>query len=82
MKKALALILAVLVVVTCFVSCGGTQQDDTLTTSPGAENIKVPEESLDGVERGSFSKFTAVDLAGNKVDESIFKGKKVTMINI
>ena len=82
MKKTLALIFAILMIVTCFAACGGTQQDDTSTTTPVAENIKVPEESLDGVEHGSFSKFTAVDLEGNKVTEDIFKGKKVTMINI
>ena len=73
MKKALALIFAVLVIATCFTACGGTTSDD---------GIKIPEESLIGVKYGSFEKFTAVDLHGNIVDESIFKGKKLTMINI
>ena len=72
MKKILSLIFAALLIVSCFTACGGN-------TDSG---IKIPEEDLSEVQYGSFSKFTAVDLAGNKVDESIFKGKKVTMINI
>ena len=82
MKKTLALILAMLMIAVCFTACGDTQSDDGSTTSPGVESIKIPEEDLSEVKYGSFGKFTAVDLAGNKVDESIFKGKKVTMINI
>ena len=82
MKKTLAIIFAILVIVTCFAACSGTQGDDTSTTSGGIETIKIPQESLDGVEYGSFAKFTAVDLAGKKVTDDIFKGKKLTMINI
>ena len=87
MKKTLALIFAALMIVSCFTACGGTESgDDTsyasTTLSNGINGIKVPEENLDGVEYGSFSKFTAVDLAGKKVTEDIFKGKKLTMINI
>ncbi len=82
MKKTLAIIFAILVLATCFAACGGTQNDDTSTTTPGIEGIKIPEENLDGVEYGSFAKFTAVDLAGKKATQDIFKGKKLTMINI
>lgn len=83
MKKALALIFAILMIVTCFAACGGTEQnDDTSSTSPGVEGIKIPKENLDGVEYGSFKKFTTIDLAGKKVTHDIFKGKKLTMINI
>ena len=74
MKKTLALIFAILVIVTCFAACDNTQNDSNA--------IRIPEESLDGVEYHSFSKFTAIDLNGKKVTENIFKGKKVTMINI
>ena len=81
MKKTLALIFAVLMIVSCFAACTNNS-DDTTSTSPSIEGIRVPEENLAGVEYGSFSKFTAVDLAGNKVTEDIFKGKKLTMINI
>ena len=73
MKKALALIFALLVIAVCFTACGNNTSDD---------GIKIPQESLFGVKYGSFEKFTAVDLQGNIVDESIFKGKKLTMINI
>ena len=73
MKKSLALIFAVLLILSCFTACGGNNTDG---------GIRIPEENLEGVKYGSFSKFTAVDLDGNTVDESIFKGKKLTMINL
>ena len=72
MKKALALIFAILIIVTCFAACGNTNNG----------SIKVPAEDLEGVTYGSFNKFTTVDLSGKKVTEDIFKGKKLTMINI
>ena len=72
MKKALALIFAILMIVTCFAACGNTNEG----------GIKVPSETLEGVTYGSFEKFTSVDLSGKKVTEDIFKGKKLTMINI
>ena len=73
MKKSLSLIFAVLLILSCFTACGGNNADG---------GIRIPEENPEGVRYGSFSKFTAVDLDGKKVDESIFKGKKLTMINI
>ena len=83
MKKTLALIFAILMIASCLTACGGTGDNgDTSTSSPGSDAILVPQEDLEGVEYGSFKKFTAVDLAGNKVTEDIFKGKKLTMINI
>ena len=78
MKKFLALIFAILMIVSCFAACGNNENvddtsttsssaenlDDTSTTSSGVGNILIPEEDLKGVEYGSFKKFTAVDLAG------------------
>ena len=73
MKKTLSLIFTLLMIITCFTACVGNNADS---------GIRIPEEDLEGVQYGSFEKFTAVDLKGKKVDESIFKGKKLTMINI
>lgn len=73
MKKTLALIFAILMIVSCFAACSGDNGDGGLL---------IPEEDLTGVKYGSFEKFTAIDLSGKKVTEDIFKGKKLTMINI
>ncbi len=85
MKKFLAIILTICLVCSCFAACGnnnGKQQDISGTSSSGTDSLKVPQEDLQGVKHHSFSKFTAIDLAGNKFDQNIFKGKKLTMINI
>ena len=73
MKKTLSLIFSVLLILLCFTACGDNNADG---------GIRIPEENLTRVSYGSFSKFTAIDLNGNKVTEDIFKGKKLTMINI
>ena len=74
MKKSLALIFAILMIFSCFTACGNTGSDDGV--------LKVPQEDLSEVEYGSFENFTTIDLDGKKVTEDIFKGKKLTMINI
>ena len=74
MKKTLALIFAILMIVSCFAACGGNENGDDIFT--------IPKEDLTDVEYGSFKKFTTLDLDGKKVTEDIFKGKKLTMINI
>lgn len=67
MKKFLAVLLALLSVMFIFASCGGGE------ASP---EEKEPEDN------SFFSGVTSTDLNGNEIDASIFKGKKVTMVNI
>lgn len=69
MKKFIAIVLAVCAVLLVFASCGGTKPDDS---------------SDAGFKRGAevFKDVTCTDLEGNEVDSSIFKGKKLTMVNI
>lgn len=66
MKKISALILAVIMIVSCFTACGGNQQ----ASENGEETYT------------DFERFTTVDLDGKAVDASVFQGKKLTMINI
>ena len=66
MKKFLAVLLAVLSVMVIFASCGDGN-------SPANEEVK---------DNSFFAGITSTDLEGNEVDDSVFKGKKLTMVNI
>ena len=66
MKKFLAVLLAVLSVMVIFASCGDGN-------SPANEEVK---------DNSFFAGVTSADLEGNEVDDSVFKGKKLTMVNI
>lgn len=83
MKKVLAILLAAFVLVSCFAACGNnTPGNSPSSTVTEDGRMRVPEEDIEGTEHGSFAKFKAVDFEGKVYDESIFKGKKLTMINI
>lgn len=72
MKKFLAVLLSALLVVFAFASCGGTNEGSVNNpTNSGATEVKE-----------LFKGITSTDLEGNEVDDSVFKGKKVTMVNI
>lgn len=66
MKKFLAVLLAVLSVMVIFASCGDGN-------SPANEEVK---------DNSFFAGVTSTDLNGNEIDSSMFKGKKLTMVNI
>ncbi len=70
MKRFIALILSVVVLGTVFYGCAKneaeTLSDETTSTQS------------DGV----LSSFTTTDIEGNNVDETVFEGKKLTMVNI
>lgn len=85
MKKLLGIILTLCLIITCFAACSLGKDDDTndiTTTKSDSVSLSVPKESLKGVKEGSFESFTAIDLTGKKYNSDIFKGKKLTMINI
>ncbi len=87
MKKLLAIVLSLCFIITCFAACSGDGDDSsdggvTTTTKAEANALRMPEENIDGLETGSFESFNAVDMTGKKYNSDIFKGKKLTMINI
>lgn len=87
MKKLLAIILSLCLIITCFAACSGDSDDSsdvgvTTTTKAESNALRMPEENIDGLEAGSFESFNAVDMTGKKYNSDIFKGKKLTMINI
>lgn len=71
MKKFILLTSIVLIFTFLFAGCGGPD-----VKNPANENI---ENSVNG---GILSNFTSTDVDGNTVDQSIFKGKKLTMVNV
>ncbi len=72
MKKILALILSVIMFTLFFTSCGKSEAENE-PTSVGGE---ITQNS------GVLSDFTTTDIDGNTVNQSVFKGKKLTMVNI
>lgn len=83
MKKLLAILLTVMVVLSCFAACGNNTPEEL--TFPDDGKLRVPDaayEYVNDTDYNVYRNFVAVDLEGNKYDESIFKGKKLTMINI
>ena len=72
MKKILALILSVIMFALIFTSCGKSEAENELTSVGG----EITQNS------GILSDFTTTDIDGNTVNQSVFKGKKLTMVNI
>lgn len=70
MKKFLAVLLAAIM---CFalVACGGNEEPGN---NPTGSDVVETKELFKGV--------TSTDLDGKEIDDSVFKGKKLTMVNI
>ena len=74
MKKVIAIALSLLCVMLVFASCGnGGGNDVTESQSSGSTFPRGDE---------IFKDTESYDLDGNKVDDKIFKGKKLTMVNV
>ena len=56
--------------------------DETEVTTEKTTVAEKPEETTIVVANGILSSFESKDINGKKVDSSVFKGKKLTMINI
>lgn len=78
MKKIIAIVLTLCCVILCFTGCMG-KQDSSYVDENG---IKVIEEDVTGLEYNSFTQFRALDVNGKEYNQDVFKGKKLTMINI
>ena len=72
MKKILCIVLSVMMLF-MLTACSGNNDEITAPDETAAQT---------GEESGLLSSFTAETLDGEKADESIFEGKKVTMVNI
>ncbi len=72
MKKLFSLFLSAIMLTLFFTSCDKNE----IEIEPETTGSEVS--TADGI----LSDFESTDINGNVVDESIFKGKKITMINI
>lgn len=87
MKKSLILLLALLMLSGCGNSAGTTPNTDSSApsssqTDDAQSNDSAASESSDGSAETFQLTFTAKDLDGNEVDQSVFANAKLTMMNI
>ncbi len=77
MKRFLAILLSAIFICSCFAACGKDKATDGNISGGDAvsENEDVKAEP-------AFSAFESIDFNNNKVDESIFTGNKLTVVNI
>ena len=76
-KKKVLVLLATLVISTALAACGNS--DGGYTTG---DNSKDGRSQVSQGELQSIPDFSAEDIEGNKVDNSIFKENKVTLVNV
>ena len=76
-KKKILVLLATLVISTALAACGNS--DSGYTTG---DNSKDGRSQVSQGELQSIPDFSAEDIEGNKVDNSIFKENKVTLVNV
>ena len=76
-KKKVLVLLATLVISTALAACGNS--DSGYTTG---DNSKDGRSQVSQGELQSIPDFSAEDIEGNKVDNSIFKENKVTLVNV
>lgn len=87
MKKSLILLLALLMLSGCGNSAGTTPNTDSSApsssqTDDAQSNDSAASESSDDSAETFQLTFTAKDLDGNEVDQSVFANAKLTMMNI
>ncbi len=79
MKKIFALLLALAVILTCFTACGGDKATDG-NAEPSAQSTEQTTKTPDYTP--PFPAFTSETIDGKKVTEDVFKGNKLTMVNV
>lgn len=83
MKKRILALLIAAVMLLSLTACGEgkkTQTDAEVTSSESVE--KEAETTEKSASVPALGNFTSIDMDGNEVTSDIFKGKKVTMVNI
>lgn len=79
-KKIIALVLTLTVLVAAFAACGKEKAPDTSESTN--ENVISTLESTDKATSAFFAAFESETIDGKKVTDEIFKGNKVTMVNV
>lgn len=91
MRSKLSILCAGLLAASLLAACAGGQESSSSSSLP-AQNFTSSESSLPEESASSpastegpqtaLTSFTALDLEGNPVDQEIFKGHKLTLVNV
>lgn len=78
MKKLFAVLLVLAVVFTCFAACGGNKATD----GNAQDSVSDEQTTSAPVYNPPFPDFTSKTIDGKDVDQNVFKGNKLTVVNI
>ncbi len=76
MKKRIVSLLLAGLMLAVLSACGGGEAPPESPSSPASQEEEAPEAAP------ILGEFTATDLAGNEVTQSVFEGHPVTMVNV
>lgn len=82
MKQKTSIVFILLAVLLLTAACSQAEKTPATTKSPQSAASAIPSSPASPESNAVLGTFAATDLDGNRVDQSIFAGHKLTMINI
>lgn len=75
-------LIPVMLSVVLLSGCGGQGQNSTLDTTNNTNSVSDSAQNTQSTPEGILSSFSAEDLEGNEIDQSILEGHQLTMVNV